>query len=152
MLGVVQQHWNIDTGVAYVVGSIVLVAGGAIGKWWTDRHHDRLASVIAEQSAATAQATARAAKDAADGIAQQLMRELSTQNGHTIGMGIARLEDGQWKLGNRLDRVEVIATETQTALTQHVDDVAVQAADYFENVKPVVDRLRLEQAAEGIGE
>ena len=87
-----------------------------------------------------------AAHEIAEAVKDTVMGYLDTGNGHTAGQALARLEEQVAEQTNRLDRVEVIAAETQHSLAKHIDDVAAQAHDYYTNVKPVVDKLRADQA------
>lgn len=44
-------------------------------------------------------------------ISTRVRRDMATGNGHSIGAGIARLEDKAHEHGDRLDRIEVFVRE-----------------------------------------
>ncbi len=88
-----------------------------------------------------------AVREVAGDLLSEMQQLLDTGNGHTAGQALARLEAQVTSNIDRLDRMEVIAAETQQSLAKHIVDVAAQAEDYATNIKPVVDRLRAEQKA-----
>ena len=80
----------------------------------------------------------RSNKEVAKDIAVQVLDYLDTGNAHTAGQSLARLEFQVSDQSDRLDRVEVIGSETKQALDEHIQlnlDVRSTIDEHIEFVK-----------------
>jgi hypothetical protein len=78
-------------------------------------------------------------------LAKELKDEMRTENDHTIGSGISRLEDQMFGLHHRLDRVEVGQEELRQDVQEighSVADNALLLSDHLNEVQPLADWTR----------
>lgn len=64
--------------------------------------------------------------------------KLKTGNGHTIGAGVARLEDQSWRHEQRLDRLDLDFRDLRDVLREHV----VESSAFWKSFAEFKDELR----------
>lgn len=73
-------------------------------------------AMLARSNGKSAEHLASSNAQTAEAVAERILAELNTGNGHTAGQGIARMEETLWRHEQRLDGIEVELREAKQAI------------------------------------
>ena len=79
---------------------------------------------------------------------RRLEEAIDTGNGSKLGVTVHRMEGILEVVSGQIHTNTKEVLEVAAKLNAHIEEVRAQSDDYYENVKPVVDKLRKEQGGE----
>lgn len=78
-------------------------------------------------------------KKAAHAVADEILEELNTGNGHTAGQALSRLEEQLWRHENRLDAVDVRLEDEIGIIAEKISDVNDRLDVHDAETRPIRD-------------
>lgn len=128
------------------LGSMTTIVVALINGRRTKTVRDEASEANTQAKAANTQAIAN--EVVAREVAAEVIRQMDTGNGHTIGEGVARIEEQIATLNDRVDAVEVISREARDNSAVSADALQVHLADiaddrqFLEHVKVDWDAVK----------